>query len=180
MPGRYESFDLALSRAALLRFGRQGGFSYHIVYARHLSHLASTHWVVYFYKLYYNILDFWLCWLLSHFRYGQTLEGSAPFLRFLWFLNVSDGFLEWVLKLSEILSNSSHTSWLVCTVWFPWVSPLLLPVFLLSERLSGGVLFGGYFLSLSYLWWQGLRNFRRDWFAPSQGILSLPYFPLVS
>ena len=48
--------------------------------------------IVLFYKVYINTLDICLHWLFSRVRSGQSLEGSAPFLRFFFFFGVSDVF----------------------------------------------------------------------------------------
>ena len=54
---------LAHVSLAVLRVGRQGGFSSHIVYVRLLAWLESSHLVVLFYKVFHT-LDVCLIWLL--------------------------------------------------------------------------------------------------------------------
>ena len=55
-----------------------------------LARLASSHY--YFYKVYLNTLDICLRWILSYVWYGRYLEGSALFLRVLFFFDVSNVF----------------------------------------------------------------------------------------
>ena len=81
---------IVLFRTALLGVGRRGRVSSHKVYTRPLERLASTHWI--FYTVHSNTLGICLRWILGCVWSGQSIEGSAPFLRILWFLNVSDVF----------------------------------------------------------------------------------------
>ena len=48
---------LALVSAAILRVGQRCGLSSHMFYIYALVRLESSHWVVYFYKVYSNPLD---------------------------------------------------------------------------------------------------------------------------
>ena len=75
---------------------------------------SSAHYYL-FYKLYLNTLDICLCWILSHVQSGQSLEGSAPFLGFLFFLKFSDVFGEgsegqWIFPISPARSGYSVPS----------------------------------------------------------------------
>ena len=56
-----------------------------------------------FYRVYFNTLDIFLGWILSHVRSGQSLEGSALFLRvlFFWVSDVFEGG-------SEVVSESFY------------------------------------------------------------------------
>ena len=80
---------LALISGALLSVGQIGGFSSHMVYICAMVRLESSHWVVYFYKVYSNILGICLHCIISRVRSGNLPEGSALFLRILFFLNFS-------------------------------------------------------------------------------------------
>ena len=62
--------------------------------------------IVFFYKVYLNTLDICLILLLSRVQSGKLLEGSAPFLRVLFFFDVSDvfeGVSEVVRKYFQLL-----------------------------------------------------------------------------
>ena len=102
----------------------------------------------------------------SLLRYPLHSWGPLSFSRSLTF---SEGVNTW----SENISNCYRVSWLLCPVLSLW-EYLLLPLGIRpSDRLSGGIISGGYFWSPNSLWWQGLQAFWRDCFAPSWGICSL-------
>ena len=66
---------------------------------------------------------------------------KAPLLRVLLRLDVS-GILKGVLNWSVKISNHFCGIWLVCLVWTPWGSPLLLLGIWRSDRSFRGVSFG--------------------------------------
>ena len=127
---------LELSRAALLSVVLVRRLLLPYVYTRLLARLASSHWFFSF-KVYSNNLDICLRWILSWARSGKPLEGSTPFLRVLWLLNVSDVFGVGS-KVVGIFYHCSHASWLV----YPIRSPLgflnLFPGIQLFDRLFDG------------------------------------------
>ena len=59
------------------------------VYTQLLERLTYADWVVYFYKIYSNILYIFLHWVLTCVQSGQTLDGSTLFSRVLYSINVS-------------------------------------------------------------------------------------------
>ena len=96
--GRSAIFILALTREALLGVGRRGCFSSHMF--PDVYHCwISAHWVFSFNMVYSNTLDICLRWILSRDRSGNSLEGSAPFLRVLLIFSVQR-FPEEAQKLS--------------------------------------------------------------------------------
>ena len=80
-----------LVSATLLGVGRRGGSSSRRFPAKTGTVVFPTI-IIYFYKVYLNTLDICFRWLLGHVQYGQSLEGSAPILRFLFSLDISDVF----------------------------------------------------------------------------------------
>ena len=145
-----------------------------------------------FYKVYLNTLDIYLHWILIHVQSGQSLEVSAPLLRVLLILNISDVFgggsevfSEYSDRASDVFRKGDpdvSSNFLdvyerygfVCPFLFTWWVFNLVAGIYSSDRSSDGVLFGGSCLSLSYLWWQGIRTFCWDCFTSSWRILSLP------
>ena len=57
-----------------------------------MARLVSSHWFVYFYKVYANTLYIFLFCIIRHVWYGNLLEVSAPLFRVLFFFYVSDVF----------------------------------------------------------------------------------------
>ena len=89
-------------------------------------------------------------------------------------------FSEGVPKWSGNLSNRSRTIWPTYPTQYLRRS---LPCCRVFECLTGrlvALVSGDSCLSLSSLWWKGLQNSQRDYFAPSRGVFSLPSYSLVS
>ena len=63
--------------------------------------------IIYFYKVWLNTLDICFSWLLSHIWYGHLLKGSAPILRIIFSLDVSNVFWRSPRSGQQILSISS-------------------------------------------------------------------------
>ena len=80
-----------LVSATLLGVSRRGGSSSRRFPAK-TGTVGFPTIIIYFYKVYLNTLDICFRWILGHVQYGQSLEGSAPILRFLFSLDISDVF----------------------------------------------------------------------------------------
>ena len=135
------------------------------------SWILST--IFLFYKVYTSTLDMFLRWILICVWYGHSLEGSAPFLRVLFFFDVY-----------EFLGGGSE-------VVREYFQSLLRNMASLSCPISLGIsaLISGYSIVLPLVWrryflcfllvpkfpmMKGAKNSQRDWFALSWGIFSVP------
>ena len=82
---------IPLVSATLLGVGRRGGCSSLLCPAK-TGTVGFPPIIIYFYKVYLNILDIFFRRLLSHVQYGHLLKGYTPILRVLFSLDVSDVF----------------------------------------------------------------------------------------
>ena len=87
------------------------GFSSRKVFTHPLMWLESDHWVFNFYNVCSNTLDIWLWWIISPFLFVKSLEGSAPILRALFYLDVS-GVFGGGSEVVRTFSRYSRVRWL--------------------------------------------------------------------
>ena len=180
--------SIALVSADLIGVGWWGGFSSHIFTPYLWGFWYIPIGLLFFTRYVSKTLYFW-----------RNLEDYTSFLRVPLYIPDVRRFPDKALKLPEnfliVLPTFSKRRLRRCqkTCWlFPLNLDLSVPSDILRDLRScirvvwsydcssGGVLFVGYCLSLSSLWWQGLRKIWSDWFAPSRGICSLTSFLLVS
>ena len=195
--GRSELFSFVNTSANLLGDDWQGNSSSRKIYTSLLARLTSTYYCFVLQGVFQH-LGYCLWWILSCFWSGNSLEVSASFLRLissflsnvfrrrLWSCQKSlwSCFRRFPKRVSEdvdALFDCIHTIWIYLYL------PISLGgihscrwIVLSYDCSSDGFCLGGSCLSLSSLWWQGLRKFWRDCFAPSWGALSLTLPPLFN